>query len=226
MRSMRRRRIFRVIGAAMAVTGLLVVVWGLVTWQWGDPITGTYTRWQQRQLASEYARREDAFRLPPTRPGSKQQERARVRAAAQRLRLETAVGQPIGRIEVPRLGLKMTLVNGTDHATLRSGPGRDLRTFLPGEGRLIYIAGHRTTYLAPFAHIDALRAGDVVTLRMPYAVASYRVVGHVIVPASDVGRLRSRGYEELALQACHPRFSARQRYIVYARPLSFVPISG
>ena len=48
----------------------------------------------------------------------------------------------------------MILVNGTDDSTLRKGPGRDLRTYMPGEGQLIYIAGHRTTYLAPFAHIE------------------------------------------------------------------------
>ena len=58
---------------------------------------------------------------------------------------------------IPRMGLNMILVNGTDHETLKKGPGRDLRTFMPGENRLVYIAGHRTTYLAPFSHIDSLR---------------------------------------------------------------------
>ena len=53
------------------------------------------------------------------------------------------------------MGLNMILVNGTDHDTLKKGPGRDLRTFMPGENRLVYIAGHRTTYLAPFSHIDS-----------------------------------------------------------------------
>ena len=55
---------------------------------------------------------------------------------------------------------------------------------------------------------------------MPYGDYVYRVTSWVIVPANDVARLRSRGREEVALQACHPRFSARQRYIVYARPVS------
>ena len=69
---------------------------------------------------------------------------------------------------MPRLGLNMVFVNGTDTATLKKGPGRDPRTYMPGEGELIYIAGHRTTYLAPFARIDTLRPGDRVTLRVPY----------------------------------------------------------
>ena len=113
----------------------------------------------------------------------------------------------------------MILVDGTDSGSLMKGPGFDQRTRLPGEGQLVYIAGHRTTYGAPFAHIDRLREGDRVVLEMPYGTFAYRVVSHVIVPATDIARLRSRGREEVALQACHPRFSARERYIVYARPI-------
>ena len=115
------------------------------------------------------------------------------------------------------MGLNTIVVEGTDHNSLKKGPGIDERTHLPGEGQLVYIAGHRTTYLAPFSHIDRLRPGDPVTLSTPYATFDYRVSGHVIVPANDIGRLNSRGREELALQACHPRFFATQRYIVYAK---------
>jgi LPXTG-site transpeptidase (sortase) family protein len=89
---------------------------------------------------------------------------------------------------------------------------------MPGEGELVYIAGHRTTYGAPFAHIDRLRPGDRVRLEMPYGTFGYRVTRSVIVPADDIGRLRSQGREQVALQACHPRFSASHRLIVYAVP--------
>ena len=113
----------------------------------------------------------------------------------------------------------MILVDGTDHDSLVRGPGVDRRTYLPGEGQLVYIAGHRTTYGAPFARIDRLRTGDKIELDMPYGHFLYSVTSHVIVPADDLARLNSRGHEEIALQACHPRFSARERYIVYARPV-------
>jgi sortase A len=119
----------------------------------------------------------------------------------------------------------MVMVNGTSSGTLKTGPGRDPRTYMPGEGELVYVAGHRTTYGAPFAHIDRLEPGDRVVLRMPYATAVYRVTSHVIVPADDVARLKSAGKELVALQACHPRFSASQRYIVYARPVSITPVA-
>ena len=117
----------------------------------------------------------------------------------------------------------MVVVDGTDEASLKKGPGRDLRTYAPGEGRLVYIAGHRTTFLAPFAHIERLRPGDRVTLELPYATFVYRIVGHRIVAADELSVLRSPHRELLALQACHPRFFASHRYIAYARPVLVRP---
>jgi sortase A len=149
-----------------------------------------------------------------------------LRNIARQFRTSTAEGEPVGRLRVPRMGLSTVVVMGTDHDSLKKGPGVDERTHLPGEGQLVYIAGHRTTYLAPFSHIDRLQRGDIVKLSTPYASFEYSVTGHVIVPATDVGRLKSRGHEELALQACHPRFFATERYIVYARLLNVHRVDG
>ena len=110
------------------------------------------------------------------------------------------------------------MVKGTDSGSLKKGPGLDGRTAMPGEGQLVYIAGHRTTYLAPFSHIDRLVKGDVIRLQTPYARFEYAVTGHRIVKADNLSVLRSPGHEVLALQACHPRFFATERYIVYALP--------
>jgi sortase A len=82
---------------------------------------------------------------------------------------------------------------------------------------LIYVAGHRTTYLAPFARIDAIRLNDTIVFQVPYGVFTYRVVRHYVVPADDLAELKDRGREVLRLQACHPRFFATHRYIVDAR---------
>jgi sortase A len=120
----------------------------------------------------------------------------------------------------------MILANGTDHNSLTKGPGRDRRTYMPGEGQLVYIAGHRTTYLAPFAHIERLRSGDAVTLDVPYATFRYRVFKHRIVGAHEMSVLRSHGVEVVELQACHPRFFASQRYIAYARLVRVEPRGG
>src|SRR6059058_2827032 len=138
-------------------------------------------------------------------------------ALAIALRQSSRRGEAIGRIRIPRMGVDMIVVNGTDHQTLKKGPGRDLRSFMPGENRLVYIAGHRTTYLAPFSHIDQLRNGDRVTIEVPYATFVYRVSGSRIVKATDLSVLRPPRHERLELQACHPRFFATHRYIAYAQ---------
>jgi sortase A len=210
-------------GTLLIAAGVLGFAWALVTWQWNDPVTSLYTRWQQGRLEDEYqavVRREIARSLVVATPDTiPRQEQAAVASAARRYRASAAAGAAIGHIVVPRLGLDMIIVNGTDSGTLRKGPGRDLRTYMPGQGELVYIAGHRTTYLAPFAHIDRLQPGDRVTLQMPYATFVYRVVRHQIVEADELSVLQSRGREEIALQACHPRFFATHRYIVWATPV-------
>jgi len=117
----------------------------------------------------------------------------------------------------------MVVVDGTDHDSLTKGPGLDRRTYMPGEGQLVYIAGHRTTYLAPFAHIERMKAGDPISLEVPYGTFRYRVFTHRIVRSDDLAVLESHGREIVELQACHPRFFASQRYIVFARLMQIDP---
>jgi sortase A len=220
------RRPVRILGTLMVVGGVLTLLWVGVVWQWQDPFTALYTRWQQHRLASSYDERFTKFH--PLRPAddSLAAERVTIAREAARYRRESKEGEAIGRIKVPRLGLNMILVNGTDESTLEKGPGRDLRTYMPGQGQLIYIAGHRTTYLAPFSHIDSLRPGDRVTLEMPYATFVYRIGWHRIVPSDDLAVLKSHGHEVVILQACHPRFFATHRYLAYALPVRVEPRVG
>jgi sortase A len=218
------RRIVRIAGTALAVAGALVLVWVVVVWQWQDPFTALYTHWKQHQLARSYDHRYASY--DAARYDSEETISARVRTVereARRYRLDSHRGEAIGRIVVPRLHLHMILVNGTDHGSLEKGPGRDLRTYMPGEGQLIYIAGHRTTYLAPFAHIDSMRRGDLITLEVPYGSFVYRVFRKKIVASDDLAVLRSHGREVVALQACHPRFFATHRYIVWGRLVRIEP---
>jgi sortase A len=210
------RRSLRIFGTALAAAGALMLVWAFVVWQWQDPFTALYTKWKQRQLTSQYERRAETFETSITGT-SLAAERASIARAAKRYRLSSQRGQGIGRLRVPRMGVNMVMVNGTDPDTLKKGPARHLRTFMPGENRLIYIAGHRTTYGAPFSAIDEMRRGDRVTIEVPYGTFIYTVTHHRIVKATNLSVLRSPRYELLALQACHPRFFASQRYIAYAR---------
>ena len=222
------RLLSRIAGTILAVAGLGMLAWVLVVWRWQDPFTALYTHWKQHQLSQAYERRFSAYEPAELRRNEVSvSARTKVIAREARLyRIQSGRGQAIGRIRVPRLDLNMILVNGTDHSSLTKGPGRDRRTYMPGEGQLVYIAGHRTTYLAPFAHIERLRSGDAVTLDVPYATFRYRVFKHRIVGAHEMSVLRSHGVEVVELQACHPRFFASQRYIAYARLVRVEPRGG
>jgi sortase A len=217
------RRAMRIAGAALITAGVLTLGWALLVWQWQDPFTALYTHWEQRGLARQLDRELARFRPLPGGRHTVAAEERRVALEAARWRRDTHRGQAIGRISIARIGLNMVVVDGTDHDSLTKGPGRDLRTYMPGQNRLVYIAGHRTTYLAPFSHIDAIRPGDDVRLQLPYATFVYRAFAHRIVVASDLSVLRSPRHELLELQACHPRFFASHRYIVYARLVSVAP---
>ena len=220
------RRLVRLLGTLLTAGGLLTLVWALVVWQWQDPFTAAYTQWKQHQLEQNLGREFASYQPFHVKTAGLAAERGRIAAEAARFRREAKPGAAIGRIVIPRVGLNMVLVNGTDHETLKQGPGRDSRTFMPGQNRLIYVAGHRTTYLAPFSHIDEIRTGDEIRLEMPYATFLYRASAHRVVGATDLSVLRSPRHEVLELQACHPRFFATHRYIVYARLVSVVPRGG
>ena len=220
------RRGLRVLGTALVVCGVGALVWAVMVWRWQDPFTALYTKIQQHRLAGQYERLVAGYDAPRLQRASLTAARRTIAKEARRYRLATHPGQAIGRIVVPRLHLNMVLVDGTDEGSLEKGPGRDLRSYMPGEGRLVYIAGHRTTFLAPFSHIERLRGGDSVTLRMPYATFVYRIGRHRIVAADDLSVLRSPRHELLELQACHPRFFATHRYIAYALPVKVVPQDG
>lgn len=222
------RRLVRGLGAVLIVAGVGTFLWAIVVWRWQDPFTALYTKYKQHQLADSYKHLVARYRAPHLDGNaSLAAVRQEISAESRRYRLSSRRGQAIGKIDVPRLGLDgMILVNGTDHETLMKGPGRDLRTFMPGEGQLVYIAGHRTTYLAPFSHIDRLRPNDRVTLELPYATFTYTVTGHRIVKSTDLAALRSHGRELLTLQACHPRFFATHRYLAYGRLMRITPKGG
>lgn len=216
--------VLRATGALLALGGLLMLAWVVTVWQWQDPVTLVLNKREQAQLASTYEER--ARHLPPTttRPQAADLE-AFYRRSAVAYRKKTGVGEPIGRLVVPRLGLRVWVVLGTDTESLKKGPGLHPPTGFPGEGRLTYVAGHRTTYGAPFSDIDKLKPGDPVTLEVPYGTFRYVVTGHRIVRANQLEVLQSRGREEIALQACWPRFFASHRYIAYAKLDRVIPAS-
>ena len=142
------RRALRVLGTVLIGAGVLRPVWVVVVSRWQDPFTALYTTWQQHELRGQLNR---AFSNQPSLPrlaadGSRQ---ARLVAEREWIAKQAAAFQR-GRIVVARIGLSMIVVDGTEESSLTRGPGLDQRTAMPGRNRLVYIAGRRTTYLAPF----------------------------------------------------------------------------
>jgi sortase A len=219
------------LGTLLLIVGIGVLAWTATVYLWKDPFTTAYTAYEQQRLASNLDRQFENWNpspelvvqtgKPKPKPKPKPQpQHDDVSREARRFRLASDDGDAIARLRVPRLGINIVVINGTDAGDLRRGPGRHRETFMPGEGELVYVAGHRTTYGAPFSDIDRLEPGDTISVELPYGTVEYRVTSHRIVDDNDLSVLESRDREELVLQACHPRFFASQRYLVYARPVS------
>jgi sortase A len=218
-------RSIRILGTVLLAAGVLLLAWVVVVWRWEDPFTAIETYFSQKHLKTDYAKESTVFqRSLPSRPARDPSVAwHQMEQAANRYATTLKTGGPVGRLKIGRLGLDIYVVQGTDHESLKKGPGHYLQSGLPAQGRLIYIAGHRTTYLAPFAHINDIRVGDYMTLEVPYGTFEYRAVRHYIVPSDDLAVLRNTGHEILRLQACHPRFFATNRYIVDAALVAFTP---
>jgi sortase A len=216
------RRLVRLLGTMMIIAGVGALAWALTVWQWQDPFTAVLNELEQRELAQDFDRRVDESRAVPVDTPTEQLRESLARAAAA-WRTSSKRGDAVARLRIPALGVGEVVVNGTDHDSLKRGPGRYLGSAMPGQGELVYIAGHRTTYGAPFSRIDRLHKADRVFLELPYATIEYAVTGSRIVPASQTSVLTSKGYEQLILQACHPRFFASHRYLAYAKPVRVTP---
>lgn len=201
------------------MAGLLLLADAVSTLVWQEPVSALYSRLQQGQLDDRLGQLE---RTPP--PPSERRLLARMRKPAQRLAYSarsldrrTDAGDPLGRIRMPSIGVATVLVAGTNGASLRRGPGHYPGTPLPGATGTVAVAGHRTTYGAPFRRLDRLAVGDRIELRMPYGRFVYRVERTRIVPPTAVWVTNRVGYDRLILSACHPLYSAAKRIVVFAR---------
>lgn len=219
----------RRLGTVMIVGGLLVLAYAAAVFFWRDPVTDVYQRVQQHRLSSELEEVfEDYRRGSAASQGTGLAARqAAVAEQARRFRRDIEQGQPLGRIKIEAIGVSDVFVHGTRWgADLSRGPGHYERTSVPGLGRTTAIAGHRTTFGAPFREIDDLERGDKIVLELPYGTFRYRVFAHEIVKSDDWSIIRRRGFDTIVLSACHPLYGSSHRWIVYGRLVEVQPVSG
>jgi sortase A len=213
-------RSLRILSIALITAGLVLIADIAVTLLYKEPVSSVYAAIQQSRAASELSETEARYpgradRRAIARLHSRER---RIATLARRFGAQTQAGEAIGRIRAPAMdGLNTVVIQGTDTASLRKGPGHFPETPFPGQGSTVGIAGHRTTYGAPFRHIDSMHRGDRIVLEMPYATIYYRVQKTEIVDPTDVWVIRDVGYERLVLSSCNPLYSAAQRFIVFAR---------
>jgi sortase A len=226
------------LGKALIVAGLLVLgfagyqLWGTSLSESnaqadltnslasGSAVTATDGNVKVEQLAEELSA-VDATTAPPTAP--------------------PPLGDPVGIITIPKIGLQRVIVEGVAKAELKKGPGHYPGTPLPGQAGNSAIAGHRTTYGAPFNRIDELVPGDEIKVATPQGEFTYLVIPapgqdsqawYTVTPA-QVEVLANMGDNRITLTACHPKYSAKQRIIVHgllktppaaAAPVAVAPV--
>lgn len=209
----------RAFSTVLIMAGVLLIADAAVTFVWQDPLSALYADQAQSSLDSQLGR------LGRTQPTGLElralrtlaDESRRIAFLARLLRRTAKPGQAIGHIDIPKIRARFAVVEGTATADLTKGPGHYPDTSLPGLPGTVAIAGHRTTFLAPFRHIDRLRHGDRIVLDMPYGRFTYRVQRLRIVLPTATWITRAVGYDRLVLSACHPLYSASHRIVAFAR---------
>ncbi|MHB8658774.1 MAG: class E sortase [Solirubrobacteraceae bacterium] len=213
------RRLLRDISSVLIISGILLVIDAGLTLIWQEPVTAVIGLIERGQVNTRYL---DAGATPLTQLdqhalASLTTMQQRIAFLARREQHQVGVGAAIGRIEIGKIGITYNIVEGTDTLSLEKGPGHYPATAFPGLGQTVAIAGHRTTYLAPFRRIDALAPGDKIVVRMPYADFTYVVQYRKVVLPTALWVTDNVGYDRLVLSACNPLYSAAQRIIVFAR---------
>jgi sortase A len=210
--------VLRFVASVLIVSGALMLADAAVTLAWQEPVSAFMAARDQDELEDELdAQATSALRDKQLTASIRDVER-RVKRLAQLDEKRTEDGEAMGRIEMESLDREYVFVQGTGLDVLRKGPGHYPGTSFPGEGGTVAIAGHRTTYGAPFRTIDKLKAGQHIVLKMPYAELDYKVEKTQIVnPDATWITNRVKGAERLVLSACHPLYSASKRIVVFAR---------
>jgi sortase A len=227
----RRRRDWRwwVGGAGRVLVAVGLLLLAFVVYQlWG---TSIQTRQAQNRLERQFAQTVSSSpsattepttaptAVPTTVPGPTTSAAATTTTtAAPPATLPVPVpGDPVARLEAPSIGLDWIVVSGVGVDELKKGPGHYPDTPLPGQGGNVGIAGHRTTYGAPFFRIDELAPGaDVVLTSTTGDRYVYTVTEQFIVSPSQYEVLAPSDEPILTLTSCHPRYSASKRIIVRA----------
>ncbi len=194
------RQFVGTLGRALIAVGVLLLIF-IVYQLWG---TGIYAAREQSQLNDQFEQTLRASAGSPT-------------AAPP----PAPLGDAVGQIRIPKIGVDEIVVNGVGAEELRTGPGLYPDSPRPGQLGNAAIAGHRTTYGAPFSDLDQLQLGDEITVRTTQGTFAYQVRESLVVEPSNISVLAPRTSgattkATLTLITCNPKFSAAERLVIFA----------
>ena len=204
-----------IVGRTLITAGLLLL--GLVVYQlWG---TGLEQQRAQSRLRDEFS---ELISTTPTTATPT----ASTESTAERVDSPRRPNSALALLEIPSASVADIVVNSASVSALRHGPGHIEGTALPGEQGNSAIAGHRTTYGAPFAKLDKVSVGDEIRVTTVKGRFNYTVSDVLIVAPNRTDLLRPQdGRTLLTLVTCHPRWSTAKRLIVVADLVSTEPIA-
>ncbi|MFN8015259.1 MAG: class E sortase [Acidimicrobiia bacterium] len=221
-------------GRALITLGLVLLLF--VAYQlWG---TNVFENRSQNKLRDQFKTKLDKTKkgnvsttttvpTSTTKPGDVPTVETDAATLAQ-LKQDVKRGEPIAIIQIPKIGLNHVVISGTDTQSLRKGPGHYPATPLPGQFGNSAIAGHRTTYGAPFNRLDELTIGDKIVFETVRGTFTYIVdKENIIVSPSDVSVIAptvdpsdpsgQKFLPTLTLTTCHPKYSAAKRLVIRAK---------
>jgi sortase A len=210
---MRLARILGAIGRTCITLGVLILLF--VAYQlWG---TGIREAQAQRDLENEFDERlGDAGVVVPDESASQDSTSPPTTATPGPPPPPPAEGDAAARLRIPAIGVDKVVVEGVTLDDLKRGPGHYPESPMPGQPGNAAIAGHRTTYGAPFNRVNELEPGDEILVTTLQGAFRYEVSDQLIVDPDEVGVLDDFGDNRLTLTSCHPKYSARQRIIIVA----------
>jgi sortase A len=222
-----RAGLLRALPFVLLTIGALLLLEGALTVLWKEPISALLTAQGESALEDDLERKEQEAAAEAAR-NRKQMARYQARRAVE-LNRTAGTSEALGRLRIPKIGLNKVVVQGTDEAvSLKKGPGHYTETPLPGRtgNWTVGIAGHRTTYGAPFRRINELKKGNKIVFAVPYGRFTYEVEKTKIVDAGYTQAFVPQGKDKIVLTACHPLYSAAQRILVYGRLKTTEPAGG
>ncbi len=215
------REVLGAVGRALVTVGLLLLLF--VAYQlWG---TGLYQARAQNDLQSQFEQARKQADTPTTTAPTSTTAPSDPTVTTLAPLAAPPEGEVVARVGIPKIGVDQFVVEGVNVDDLRKGPGHYPTTQMPGHEGNSAIAGHRTTYKAPFGDLDQLAVGDeirVVTVQgdFRYKVTELRVVDpsqiEVLDPTPEPAR-PGHNLATLTLTTCNPKYSAAERLIVKAQ---------